>query len=109
MAHCRAFLFPGEEDFGITPLEAMAAGRPVIAYGAGGALDTIDEGRTGLFFREPTPEALIDAVKRMEQHPFDPATLRHHATRFDVTVFQQQLAEVLEGAGRANGSPPFPP
>jgi glycosyltransferase involved in cell wall biosynthesis len=100
MARCRAFLFPGEEDFGITPLEAMAAGRPVIAYGAGGALDTIEEGRTGLFFRDPTPEALAEAVRKLEQYDFDPDCLRRHAQRFDVAQFQQRLAEVLEQAER---------
>ena len=71
LAGCRAFLFPGEEDFGIAPLEAQAAGRPVIAYAAGGALDTVREGVTGEFFREATPESLAEAVRR-----FDPAALR---------------------------------
>ena len=97
MARCRAFIFPGEEDFGIAPIEALAAGRPVIAYGAGGALDTIEEGVSGLFFREPTPEALAEAVRRLEGLRFDPAALRRQAQRFDVARFQRELSEVLEG------------
>ncbi len=97
-ARCRALLFPGEEDFGIVPLEAMAAGRPVIAYGAGGALDTIVEGKTGLFFREPTADALADAVRRMETTRFDPAVLRAHAERFSTPRFQRELDEALTGA-----------
>jgi len=96
MARCKAFVFPGEEDFGITPLEAMAAGRPVIAYGVGGALDTIEEGRTGLFFREPIPESLAEAVRRLDQYSFDPAYLYHHAQGFDEERFKRELAEVLE-------------
>lgn len=98
MARCRAFLFPGEEDFGIAPIEAMAAGRPVIAYGAGGALDSIEEGVTGLFFREPTPNSLAEAVRRLDEHRFDPGTLRQHAQRFGVARFRRELAEVLEQA-----------
>ncbi|MCD6519429.1 MAG: glycosyltransferase [Anaerolineae bacterium] len=98
MARCRAFLFPGEEDFGLSPVEAMAAGRPVIAYAAGGALDTIEEGRTGLFFHEPTPEALAEAVRRLDQYTFDPLYIQRHAQRFGVERFQRELAQVLEGA-----------
>lgn len=96
MARCRAFVFPGEEDFGITPLEASSAGRPVIAYAAGGALDTVLEGRTGLFFREPTPESLAEAVRRFNPADYAPATLRAHAERFSVAAFQRDLAQVLE-------------
>jgi len=98
MARCRAFLFPGEEDFGIAPLEAMAAGRPVIAYGAGGALDTIKEGETGLYFREPTPESLIEAVQRLADDAFDPATLRRHAQRFGEEVFRERLGATIDRA-----------
>lgn len=98
MARCRAFLFPGEEDFGLTPLEAMAAGRPVIAYGAGGALDYIEEGRTGLFFHQPTSEALAEAVEKLELYTFDPQYLRKQAQRFDVAVFREQLARTLGDA-----------
>ena len=96
MARCRAFIFPGEEDFGIAPLEATSVGRPVIAYAGGGALDTIAEGRTGLFFREPTPESLAEAVRRLNPADYAPDVLRAHAERFSVAAFQRQLAETLE-------------
>ncbi|MBY6005218.1 glycosyltransferase [Salipiger bermudensis] len=66
MARCKALIFPGEEDFGIVPVEVMASGRPVIAYGRGGILDTVIDGETGLFFKDQSLEALIDAVERFE-------------------------------------------
>jgi glycosyltransferase involved in cell wall biosynthesis len=102
MARCRALLFPGEEDFGLTPVEAMAAGRPVIAYGAGGALDSIVEGQTGLFFHEQTPSALAEAVQRFDQHDFDPAALQRHAQRFGVARFMRELGRALEQVYSAN-------
>jgi len=95
MARCRALIFPGEEDFGLAPLEAMSAGRPVIAYAAGGALDTVVEGETGAFFREPTPESLIEAISRFEGMTFSPATLQAHASEFGVERFQRELDEAL--------------
>lgn len=95
MANCRAFLFPGHEDFGITPLEAQAAGRPVIAFAKGGALDTVIEGETGLFFREQSIESLIEAIERFEQVSFDPARLRANADRFSVPRFQQELGRFV--------------
>ena len=76
---CRALIFPGEDDFGIAPVEAMAAGRPVIAYAAGGALDTVAEGASGLFFREPSADSLAEAVLRFQAMKFDPASIQ--ATR----------------------------
>lgn len=98
MARCRAFVFPGEEDFGLAPLEAMAAGRPVIAYGAGGALDTITDGESGVFFHQSNAEALLEAVRRLDQYDFDPEHLRRHARRFDVSRFRKELGETLEEA-----------
>lgn len=95
LGSCRAFLFPGEEDFGIAPVEAMASGRPVIAYGRGGALETISEGVTGLFFREQTVEALIDAIRRFEERAFDPRTLRAHAEQFDKRIFKEKIQSYL--------------
>ena len=96
MAHCRAFIFPGLEDFGITPVEAEAAGRPVIAFAGGGALDTVVDGVTGLFFHEPTPHSLADAVRRFDDAHFDPAAIREFALRFDTQVFKRKLAMFIE-------------
>ena len=95
LSRCRAFIFPGEEDFGIAPLEAQAAGRPVIAYAGGGALETVVEGKTGLFFHEPTPEALAETVRRFNDADFDPSAIREHALRFDRAAFQQKFADFV--------------
>src|SRR5262249_56832925 len=90
-ARCRAFVFPGEEEFGIAPLEAMATGRPVIAYGRGALTETVVEGVSGLFFREQTPEALIDALRRFEVSRFSPPEVRQQALRFGETVFRAPM------------------
>ena len=90
-AGCRAFIFPGYEDFGLTPLEAQAGGRPVIAFGRGGALETVVEGKTGAFFYEQTPEALADAVRGFDWQACDPAAIREHALGFDTEVFKQKI------------------
>src|SRR5207248_10171083 len=74
-AGCRGLVFPGEEDFGIAPLEANASGRPVIAYAGGGALDTVIDGRTGVVFEQQDVESLICAVRRAEGIPWDPVDL----------------------------------
>jgi glycosyltransferase involved in cell wall biosynthesis len=100
IANCKAFLFPGEEDFGIAPLEAMAAGRPVIAYKAGGALETVAEGKTGLYFDEPTAESLVDAIQRLEEMPIHPQAIRQHAERFDTRVFQEEIRRTVEDRWR---------
>jgi len=94
-AGCRAFLFPGFEDFGLTPLEAQAAGRPVIAYGAGGALETVVQGKTGAFFPEQTPDSLVQAVRDFDWQSTDPAAVRAHALQFDVAVFRKKIAEFV--------------
>jgi glycosyltransferase involved in cell wall biosynthesis len=100
LSQCRAFIFPGEEDFGIAPLEAQAAGRPVIAFAGGGALETVAEGRTGLFFREQTAESLAEAVSAFDADAFDGATIRRYAQGFDREAFKSKLrafvAEQLE-------------
>ena len=96
LARCRAFVFPGLEDFGITPVEAMAAGRPVIAYAGGGALDTVVEGVTGTFFHEQTPESLAEAVRRFDESSYDPAAIRAHAEQFDVNKFKAHLQAFIE-------------
>jgi len=96
MAHCKAFLFPGLEDFGITPVEAQAAGRPVIAYRGGGALDTVLEGETGVFFDTQTVDALCDALERLEGLRFDVDRIRLHALQFDTAVFRRELASFIQ-------------
>jgi len=117
---CKAFVFPGEEDFGITPLEAMASGKPVIAYAKGGALETvipINQGQgargkpapasskqggqvnpsTGLFFYEQTPEALIEAVNYFEENQggFDKGSIRNHAMKFDRAIFKDKIKNYI--------------
>lgn len=95
-AGCKGFVFPGEEDFGITPVEAQGFGKPVIAYGRGGALETVISGRTGLFFSQQSPEALRAAVAQAEQTAFDPAEIMQHAASFSDRVFKQQLLKLIE-------------
>ena len=95
-ARCRAFIFPGEEDFGITPLEAMAAGRPVIAYAGGGALDTVVEGVTGRFFQEQSPAALACAVAMSRGDQYDPLTIRRHAEGFGRPVFLSRIRAFIQ-------------
>jgi glycosyltransferase involved in cell wall biosynthesis len=103
LSRCRAFLWPGEEDFGIAPLEANASGRPVIAYAGGGALETVVEGVTGTFFREQTPEALAEAVRSFDPAACEPAALRRHAERFDVARFQAALGEFIAAVTGGDG------
>ncbi|MBI3733365.1 MAG: glycosyltransferase [Chloroflexi bacterium] len=93
--HCRAFIFPGEDDFGIAPVEAMAAGRPVIAYAAGGALDTVVEGVTGTFFHAPTADALVEAMGRFQRMDFDPSLIQSHASAFSRATFRARLGEFV--------------
>jgi glycosyltransferase involved in cell wall biosynthesis len=95
-ARCRAFVLPGEEDFSIAPVQAQAAGRPVIAYGAGGALDTVVEGETGAFFREPTPEALAAAVRGFDADRVTPYACVWNAAQFDKQVFRERLLSFVE-------------
>jgi len=90
-ARCRAFIFPGLEDFGITPVQAQAAGRPVIAFRGGGALDTVIPGKTGLLFAEPTVESLAGVLQTFDDAQFDPAVLRAHAMQFDSAVFERAI------------------
>jgi glycosyltransferase involved in cell wall biosynthesis len=118
MEQCRAFVFPGEEDFGITPLEAQACGRPVIAYGAGGALATVVEGSTGLFFEEQTPDALAATVATFRDGYFDPQAIRQHAEEFSTERFLRRFSQFVESKiashpalsqrGRADRQPVIP-
>ncbi len=96
---CSAVIFPGEEDFGIGPVEAMASGKPVIALARGGALETVREAgavRTGILFRDPTPESLIEAIGRYRRTAFDPAAMREFAKEFDRGVFKSRIGEYVE-------------
>jgi glycosyltransferase involved in cell wall biosynthesis len=96
LAKCKALILPGEEDFGITPLEAMASGRPVVAFGAGGALETIIDGKTGVFFNEPSSECLALALKEVGLIKFDPEELRNHALKFDTDVFLANIRTFVD-------------
>jgi len=87
----RAVIFPQEEDFGIVPLEAMASGVSVIAYGAGGALETVLAEKTGVFFEEQTPEALIGAIRRWEKIKFQPKLIRGQAGNFERAIFKKKI------------------
>ncbi|MFN3209543.1 MAG: glycosyltransferase [Roseovarius sp.] len=101
-AACRALIFPGEEDFGILPVEVMAAGRPVIAFGRGGVLDTVVDGETGLFFHEQTVEALTEAVETFESEHMDrldSKLVRSHAARFNETNFRSRFIDLLNEYG----------
>lgn len=93
--HCRFLLFPGEEDYGIVPVEAMACGTPVIAYGRGGATETIEEGVSGLFFDEQTEDSLLAAVQRAAAHPWDARAIRARAEQFDADNFRRGLGRIL--------------
>jgi glycosyltransferase involved in cell wall biosynthesis len=99
-ARCRALIFPGVEDFGIVPVEALASGRPVIAYGKGGVTDVIDEGVTGVLFDEQTPTALMAAVLRFEriEHRFNAAAMRAHSQRFDEAIFKERMSRYVSQA-----------
>ena len=95
MARCKAFIFPGLEDFGITPVQAMAAGRPVIAYKGGGALDTVIPGVTGEFFTEQTVESLASVLRDFDASRYSTVALHDHALKFDEAVFKQQLGDFV--------------
>lgn len=95
-ARAKAFIFAAEEDFGIVPVEAMAAGRPVIAYGAGGVLETVVENKTGIFFKEQTPQCLIEAVRSFKGEEFDPKEIRNQAEKFSTKRFLKEFAEKVD-------------
>ena len=98
-AGAKALLFPGLEDFGIMPVEAQAAGTPVIAFGQGGALETVRDGETGLFFREQTVESLCAAIEEFEGRTWDPGKCRANATRFSPREFENGIRGVLSSPG----------
>ena len=97
-ARCRALIFPGEEDFGIVPVEAMASGRPVVAFGRGGATETVVDGVTGTFFGHQSVEAILDGVDRCERMSFEPADAVSHAARFGKDRFIREMTAFVDSA-----------
>lgn len=95
-AHSKAFIFPQEEDFGITALESMAGGRPVIAYAQGGAQETVIPGKTGVLFYKQDERSLGEAIKRFDEKRFNPVEIRQHACRFDVKIFETKIKKFIE-------------
>ncbi|MEX2526821.1 MAG: glycosyltransferase [Gemmatimonadota bacterium] len=95
---CEAFLFPGEEDFGILPVEIQAAGRPVLAWNRGGARETVVHGETGLLFDDPHPLGLVEAVEAFQSRSWSPEVCRNHALKFRREDFEDRLRELLERA-----------
>jgi glycosyltransferase involved in cell wall biosynthesis len=93
---CLAFIAPQEEDFGITPIEAMASGRPVIAYNKGGLKETVVEGITGIFFNEQTPQCLIDTIKKFRPENYYTKAIRQHSLNFDDSVFKRNIKTLVE-------------
>ena len=102
MKNAKAFIFPGEEDFGITPVESMACGRPVIALKRGGTLETIVDGKTGLFFEEETPIALNSAIEKLEKDyiSFTPANCRKQAEKFSTENFEKEITNIVNNESK---------
>lgn len=98
MKNCRALIFPGEEDFGITPVEAMACGKPVLAYGFGGVKESVIEGVTGEFFYEPTVASMEQGLARllMNESSYHPYTIRRQAEKFDEKIFKEKFKKSME-------------
>jgi glycosyltransferase involved in cell wall biosynthesis len=92
---CRALCLPGVEDFGITPVEAQAAGKPTVAFAAGGALETIEDGHTGVLFDQASVDAVLEAVRRCDALGTSPQQLANAARRFSRDAFRERLLEAL--------------
>ncbi len=113
VSRARAFVFAAEEDFGISPVEAQACGTPVICYGKGGVLDSVIDHSTGIYFREQTPESIVNAIRRFEalDSPLDPFEIRAQAERFNPQEFRNQFQSLVVAQWRrhcvrlANGAP----
>ncbi len=106
LARCKALIFPGEEDFGILPVEAMASGRPVIAYDSGGARETVTSDAVGIKFPEQTEESLIEAVRKFEANEarFDKAAIRRHAESYSAAVFRKRISDFIDANLRARAA-----
>jgi len=103
MRSCQAAIFPSRDDFGLVPLEVMACGRPVLAYGDGGALHTVVPGLSGELFAEQSAPALVDAVERFDPLAYDPEAIRAHAMQWDRRRFHRRLTAAVESAVDADG------
>lgn len=101
MRACVALVLPGSEDFGLTPVEVQASGRPPVAFASGGALETVEDGRTGFLFQQQTPEAVAVAMLRAAASPLPVGGLRAAAERFDVAVFRDRIRRAVESAVEA--------
>jgi glycosyltransferase involved in cell wall biosynthesis len=102
---CRMLVFPGEEDFGIVPVEAQACGKPVVAYGRGGALETVKEDVSGLFFEEQSVDSLRDAVRTCAERKWDAAAIRANSQEFSTERFVQRLSESMAACMDDEGGP----
>jgi len=109
LAGCRALIFPGEEDFGIVPVEAQSFGRPVIAYASGGVLETVRgvlpgqsavKSQTGVFFTEQSTSKVVEAIHDFEsrEQEFSPQAIHKHSLQFDSTIFKSKMAEFIRCA-----------
>ena len=105
LQRCRGFIFPGEEDFGIAPVEAMASGRPVLAFARGGATETVIEGRTGVFFSEANAQSLNRALERLEATAWQSEAIAEHARQFSQERFLQAFAQIVESSLQIHRAP----
>jgi len=96
-AQCRALIFPGEEDFGMVPVEAMASGRPVVAFGRGGATETVAPGMSGIFFADQTVDAISSAVRRLDSMEIAPQKIATHARQFGRDQFFEKMRAHIDG------------
>jgi glycosyltransferase involved in cell wall biosynthesis len=107
-ARCQALVFPGEEDFGMVPVEAMASGRPVIAFGRGGAMETVVDGETGIFFGEQSVEAIAAAIKRFRNFTVDSTKISEHARKFGTDHFLAKFKKHVDSLMGTEGAAPPP-
>jgi glycosyltransferase involved in cell wall biosynthesis len=96
---CHAYIVPGEEDFGIAPVEAMAAGKPVVGFGAGGVTETVIDGATGVLFDRQDVDAVCQAIERLDALKFDPTMIRSRAEEFDSEVFRARWRDLFARLG----------